>query len=406
MPKKVAANKRRKEVGSSSNPGYDSFFFSSFEAFDLYNKKFKDRKLILGKNILFDVFVGFNLKALYDFMGWSGMCFLEGRVVPRMIRQFFANLEMSQNFNKYTMLSSYVDGKIVRIHEETLFEVLGIKNEGPRIFVSKSHPRLSSFDRATALHQITGNPNFPIDQTPKNSELIPNAKLLHSLNTYIFLPRSGHRDAINLMDVYLLDRLLNRRQTNLPHIILNHIFEAYKSPTNRLPYALLIQKVIEHQGVFVDEQNEDIESMGINDFLGERYLKGLGFRRRRDNTWGLVRNPRPRVEEEEEEGEEGEEGEDGENEEEEGEGEPSQNQGQGMPGQAQDSLELLRHDFNEFRGSVFEHFSQVNSNINRAFSLQEEFQRQQEEHHRQTQANHEEMMRMFQSMYPRPPPDY
>ena len=71
------------------------------------------------------------------------------------------------------------------------------------------------------------------------------------------------------MDVYLLDRFLNRRQTNLPHIIINHIFEAYKSPSNSLPYALLIQKIIEHHGVFFDESVDDIVYMGPNDMLGE-----------------------------------------------------------------------------------------------------------------------------------------
>ena len=67
MPKKVAANKRRNEVGSSSNPGYDSHFFSSLEAFDLYNKRFKDRKLILRKKIIFGDFVGFSLDVILCF---------------------------------------------------------------------------------------------------------------------------------------------------------------------------------------------------------------------------------------------------------------------------------------------------------------------------------------------------
>ena len=77
MPKKMVANKRRNEAGSSSNAGYDSHFFSSLEAFDLYDKRFKDRKLILGKKILFGDFFGFNLRALYDYMGWTGLLFLK-----------------------------------------------------------------------------------------------------------------------------------------------------------------------------------------------------------------------------------------------------------------------------------------------------------------------------------------
>ena len=99
--------------------------------------------------------------------------------------------------------------------------------------------------------------------------------------------------------------------------------------------------------------------MGPTNMLGERYLRGLSFQKRRDNRWELVRNPRARVSEE---------GEEDEDEDEEEEGEEEQ-------GQAHDSLELLRNDFNEFRGSVFEHFNQVNSNINRTFSLQEEYRR-------------------------------
>ena len=55
--KKLVANKKRKEAGGSLNSGYDFHFFSSFESLGLYENKFKTRKIVLGKKIIFNNFV-------------------------------------------------------------------------------------------------------------------------------------------------------------------------------------------------------------------------------------------------------------------------------------------------------------------------------------------------------------
>ena len=49
MPKRLVANKMRKEAGGSSISGYDFHFFTSFESLRLYEKNFKTRKIVLGK---------------------------------------------------------------------------------------------------------------------------------------------------------------------------------------------------------------------------------------------------------------------------------------------------------------------------------------------------------------------
>ena len=72
----------------SSHQGYDDNLFTSFENYDLYEKRFKNRKILLGKSVIFDEFVGFHLKNLYDYMGWLPLCQLEGRVSPKLIRMF------------------------------------------------------------------------------------------------------------------------------------------------------------------------------------------------------------------------------------------------------------------------------------------------------------------------------
>ena len=157
---------------------------------------------------------------------------------------FYANLvcAIPQEDSVYAELTSYFKGKEIKFTEDILSEVFGIRNQGVRQYASKSHIVSLDYNRAEALKLITGNQNFPVDQFPKNSELIPRAKLLHSLNTYIFLPRSGHRDYVNVMDTFLLSCLLNRERINFSYIIIHHIFEAYKNKANNLPFALTYPK--------------------------------------------------------------------------------------------------------------------------------------------------------------------
>ena len=67
MPRKSAAKRRTGE--GSSHQGYDDNLFTSFVNYDLYEKRFKNRKILLGKSVIFDEFVGFHLKNLYEYMG-------------------------------------------------------------------------------------------------------------------------------------------------------------------------------------------------------------------------------------------------------------------------------------------------------------------------------------------------
>ena len=224
MPRKSSAKRRTGE--GSSHQGYDDNLFTSFAKYDLYEKRFKNRKILLGKSVIFDEFLGFHLKNLYEYMGWLGLCNLEGRVYPKLIRMFYANLVYTIPYGNsgYAELTSYVKGKEIKFTEDILTGVFGIRSEGHGVYASKSHIVSGNYNRAEALKLITSNQNFPVEQFPKNSELIPRAKLLHSLNTYIFLPRSGHWDYVNVMDTVLLHCLLNREKVNLSYIIIHHIF--------------------------------------------------------------------------------------------------------------------------------------------------------------------------------------
>lgn len=157
-------------------------------------------------------------------MGWLPLCRLEGICSPRLVRMFYANLVYSTpNHHRYPILTSYVEGRKIEIDEDRLLDIFGIKNEGDREYVLKSHIQSETYNRANALHLIIENQNFPVDRYPKNSELTPRPKLLHSLNTYIFLPRSRHRDTVTIMDTFLLQKLLTREPVNLSYIIINHI---------------------------------------------------------------------------------------------------------------------------------------------------------------------------------------
>ena len=83
-----SASKRRRGEGSSSQVRYDENSFSSLEIFELFEKKFKDRSVTLGRQIIFEDFASLNLKEIFDFQGWRKVCSMQLDVFLRMIRIF------------------------------------------------------------------------------------------------------------------------------------------------------------------------------------------------------------------------------------------------------------------------------------------------------------------------------
>ena len=373
MPLK-SVSKRQRGEGSSSQVRYDVNSFSSIEAFELFEKKFKSRSVTLGRKVMFEDFASLNLKEIFDFQGWRKVCSLQLDVFPRMIRIFYANLaplgtDLNNNFDG---VWSYVGGKQIVMDFDLMNKLFKIPNRGPNIYGSRVEIECEDYDRVATMNQVTGldfqaNPLLRF----RANQLNPLAKILLNIISNFLLPKKGHRDEVSYLETLFLDRLINHKPINLNYVIFKHILEIANSPNTSLHYGMIIQAVLNHFRVDCSNEGEIMKFKPLINIVNAHSVKRMGLVQYEDGMWDFEGRDRD---------EEGNEEEQEFNRQE----EPVLGQEDEPP---TDSLYDLRRDFNDFRVSV-------DSNFARVFQHQELFQQQQEE-----------MMNMLRAMQPRPPPE-
>ncbi|KAF9663445.1 hypothetical protein SADUNF_Sadunf17G0050800 [Salix dunnii] len=133
---------------------------------------------------------------------------------------------------------------------DTLFaeiaDILGISNDGPRVFEIKIIPTIEGFiyDYAVALH--TGNTEFALGAKIKSQDLLLRPRLLHRIIAHNILPKKGHYDEVTFMELCLIDCMIQRRPINLPYIMIRNMILAYNQKQKALPYGQVFTTIFEH----------------------------------------------------------------------------------------------------------------------------------------------------------------
>lgn len=186
------------------------------------------------------------LKKLLESCGLSSMVFPPAVAYPRLIQQFFTNLECSGD--SYT---SFVKGKTLSFTVESFGNVLNISSTGPCPFTLKG-PANTPFSPLEQLRIVMDNLALTDIFTPKTVDVSPISCVLHKLVRYNLLPRIGGGADFTYQDLVLVAMILKGLSFNFSLMMLQHMMSCLRNAKKCLPYGGCLTKLFLHFKISLD----------------------------------------------------------------------------------------------------------------------------------------------------------
>ena len=236
----MAPQKRLRRTESRSKRANDPAS-SSGDNIQRFLSNFSNRAISVERGLSNDL-SALGIDTLFAEMGWYSLYEYRKPTYPKLMRMFFANMRV----NVEPRIMSTLQGIPIEFDCAELAEILGISNDGPRVFDIKIIPTIEgfSYDYAVALH--TGNNGFAPGAKIKSQDLLLRPRILHRIIAHNISPKKGHYDEVTFMELCLIDCMIQRRPINLPYILIRNIILAYDQKQKALPYGQVFTTIFEH----------------------------------------------------------------------------------------------------------------------------------------------------------------
>ena len=281
----------------SSRSVWDRERFGSRENARWYEER-KNNALVLEKTVSEEVDHIFGIRRAFDVLGWAPVLDLAGRYYPRLVREFYANIE-NKDIGGIDRVVSHVKGSRIELDRDSLSRILGVSNEGPSVEFSKdatlSDRQYTLMNALVRLDYFATRNNQTGDMVFRTPNMVIQQRLLVYLYSSNVIPRASSLNEVRCSDIYLLDKMLHGLQgvegVPFASIVLSHIRSTVRSKrgAKSLCYPLLLTKVFEFYGV--DVTGEDIAVPGPADMLTAANLYRMGYVRVHGVWRNLVRDP-------------------------------------------------------------------------------------------------------------------
>ena len=236
----MAPKKRLRRTESRSKQANDPTS-SSGDNVQRFLSNFSNRAICVERGLGNDL-SALGIDTLFAEMGWYSLYEYKKPTYPKLMRMFFANMRV----NVEPRIISTLQENPIEFNCAVLADILGISNDGPRVFEIKIIPTIEGFiyDHAVALH--TGNTEFAPGAKIKSQDLLLRPRLLHRIIAHNILPKKGHYDEVTFMELCLIDCMIQRRPINLPYIMIRNMILAYNQKQKALPYGQVFTTIFEH----------------------------------------------------------------------------------------------------------------------------------------------------------------
>ena len=310
--KHMARKSTRRVVGESSSrqaqPEFDESRFLTKEREKWYNERISNR-MVVEKTISLDIDREFLLKALFRVLGWQHVCELRGAYYPELVKQFYANLDRSED--DHSCFRSMVKGVAISMTERSVAELLHCPTDGAMVQIWRSR---NQYDWRWKKEEAMDRLGLYFE-TQHGRQMVP-VRLLevrHRLIAYLLgfnvEPRSSGLNELRVTDIYVIDKMVNGLGEigglQLVPIIFKSIWDGHhmQKKDKNFVFPILISKILERHGVNFD--NEQVLHSTARDEVTEATLIDLRFKKVRGTWVSMGRQEREQREEQEEEEEDG-----------------------------------------------------------------------------------------------------
>ena len=200
----------------------------------------------------------FGMRQLFEQAQWSALLRLKGDYYPRLLVEFYSNIENKAQ-KKPTEIVSYVRGCRIVLNEDILNDHLNLPRNGRRIDLYKTQLQGGgTWDVHAAYHRYGVIPTGPYGHRHLLSRnLDAFNRTLVTFFSHNIIPHAGRNSQFRAKDLFLLDVLLNHVPELCPisvsYLMLQSIFSAvhHRNTDKYFVFPGLLTQLLIQQGVDV-----------------------------------------------------------------------------------------------------------------------------------------------------------
>ena len=193
-------------------------YFPDDEAFRRYQDRWRTRPLVGAHTVDIDDIGGFGQTDLLREMGWESLLALDAPVYGNLCRMFISNIDPESIQRHPFRFSTWMMGQRLQITSELICEVLGCPTVEDMQFGPHDGWQYKTWlDQRAAMGRVLGS------RLQDHERMTFNDGRLHALRRrhiqlgvrpiediiqLILVPRIGHADEVNILDIVLLDCIL------------------------------------------------------------------------------------------------------------------------------------------------------------------------------------------------------
>ena len=148
---------------------------------------------------------------------WLPLLELDEVYYPNLVHRFYTNLYVKQSGN----IKSMVQGKVIKLSQKKLAQILGVPNEGETVFFWETgHLKDHVDDEGRCLNILFGERHME-GQKLKAKNMHPTPRIINKIMAKTILP--SHYNEVTHFQVFRVICIMVGRKLNMPYIIMQYI---------------------------------------------------------------------------------------------------------------------------------------------------------------------------------------
>ena len=186
---------------------------------------------------------------------------------PDLVKVFYTNRQFDgQN------ICTHLKGVDMLITPKEWFAITGLRHEGQQI----ERKALEDFNKTQFFKTCMRNPNEEVKSFGVG-KLAITSRILKLLIVWILTPRGSNHATFTEEDLMLLYCLINKVKVDWVFTMKDHMFKAQKLNDYKLPYAILISRMLEF--FEVDLVDELVENLKTTSEINQSMLNRIGLQK-------------------------------------------------------------------------------------------------------------------------------
>jgi len=277
--------KRARQSGSASqNQPQVEPQFHDLESQQKFYQTIQSRDIINGRVFDAQTFGSNGLMVTQKFRQQGLLLFisLDNNIYPTLVRLFYANLHLTRdeitNTHLHNEYASYLHGNMITFRAHMLRDCFHLPHGNNTLTIYRKDQIIldREYDKLNAINVICEMPRNTTVASLKAKDLTLNCRIIHHVLGLCLLPKSGGRDQLTELEIYLVWAIWTNRPLDWANIIFANLGQGLKRKDANLPYGIALTSLFRFFDVNLALER-DIYRLTTTDFYSSRNIALMGY---------------------------------------------------------------------------------------------------------------------------------